>query len=471
MDAKKRRTFLLISNTVVSVLAAAAIACCFILPLWKAEFSLSFTNGLADTLKNAGLTEEKSGAEIRFTSDGAAASSEIAELLPDVYSGSGKDVINSVIDALCEENFSISFSASFSSDDMLRAVYKQDPSVAEKMIDKAVDGFVRDVEKIITGLLQTAVRTAAKEAVRSAVNDMLQSQYENENYDKFMAELGPDKERIESLIDNVIDTIMKEDATVGSVTDTVLASVDEVQSILANIPEYSESAALFDDEDRENIRKSTEELLSRFADGNGKINFKDTLIQTMLDTVSQAIDDLQSDKNGASISGVSVAGGEEQSASKEQSAEKFRAKIKQFVFNVGNGAVIKLIVCCMAVTGALLMILLFMLFYPILRTLTNIGKGEPGFSMFLPIFGGLSSYFLLVISPSVFPAVIRLIGASGGILPIPARVLTVLNAFSLRFSSGTVIAFIFALALIVFSFFYEHHRRLLRKEISKAEKN
>ena len=123
----------------------------------------------------------------------------------------------------------------------------------------------------------------------------------------------------------------------------------------------------------------------------------------------------------------------------------------------------------MAVAGALLAVLLFMLFYPILRTLTNIGKDDPGFCMFLPVFGGISSYLLLVIVPSLLPRTLELAGRYGGLISIPDWVTSVLRAFTLRFSSGTVIAFFFALALFVFGFFYEHQRRALRKDLHAAQ--
>lgn len=466
MNVKKRRNFLFISNIVISVLAAAAIAGCFLLPIWKVEFSASFTDEVGEALKSVVCVQDKSGASIRLTSDGESSKTEISDLLPDVFSGSGRDVFLSFVDALCEAKLQLRFSQSFSSADMICALYDQDPARAAAVIDKTVDGFIDDAQKIIADFLASAVKTAAEEVVRSAVDGMLKNNYEDEDFNSFMQELGGSKERIEALIENIIDAIMKDDATVDSVTATVLESADEAQEILSNIPKFSENAGLYDDDARANVKKSTEELLSRFADENGKINFKDSLVQLLLNAANQAIEELQKSTDGTvSVSGMSKTTGAEPKKTTEESANELKTKIKKLAFNAGNGFAAKLIVGVMAVAGALIMVLLFMLFYPILRTLTNIGAENPGFNMFLPVFGGVSSYLSIVIMPSVLPGVLKLLGVFGNALSLPAPVTAALNAVTLKFSSGTVIAFIFALSLFVFGFFYGHQRRALKKEL------
>lgn len=468
MNAQKRKRFLFISNIVVSVLAAASIVCCFVLPIWKAEFSVSFNEDVGDALKSIVSAEDKNGALIRSVSAGKTVKTGVADVLPDVFSGSGKEIYYSFVDSLCKSGLQMSFSQSFSAADMICAVYDPDPRRAEGVIDGTVDGFIHDAEKIINDFMQTAAKIAAEEMVKSTVDDMLKSNYDGENYDGFMEELGTDKERIEALIERVIDSIMTEDATVGSVTEIVLESADEAQEILSKIPKYSEQAETYDDEDRENVKKSTEELLSRFADENGKINFKETLIQTLLNAANQAIEQLQNGAEGFSVSGTSATADTEKKSA-DESAQELKSNIKKAVFNFGGGVAANLIVSVMAVAGALLAVLLFMLFYTILRTLTNIGKDDPGFCMFLPIFGGISSYLLLVIIPSLLPRTLELAGRYGGLISIPDWVTSVLRAFTLRFSSGTAAAFFFALALFVFGFFYEHQRRALRKDLHAAQ--
>ena len=472
MNVKKRRNFLFISNIVISVLAAAAIVGCFVLPIWKVEFSASFTDEVGEALKSVVYVEEKSGAAIRLTSDGESSKTEISDLLPDVFSGSGRDVFLSFVDALCEAKLQLHFSQSFSSVDMFGALYDQDPSRAADVIDDSVDSFIDAAENIISDFMSTAVKVAAKEVVKSTVDSMLRSNYEGESYEDLMAELGSDKDRIEALIERVIDAVMKEDATVDSVTNVVLESADEAKEILSKIPKFSESAGSYDDDARKNVKQSAEELLGQFADKDGKIYFKDSLIQMLLNASNQAIEELQNSTGGvsASDSAMSLTTGAESEKTVEQSADELKTKIKKAAFNTGDGVAAKLIVGAMAVSGALLAILLFMLFYPILRTLTNIGAENPGFNMFLPIFGGIASYMTLVILPSVIPNTLKLLGLYGDRLSLPPAMIAVLNAVSLDFSSGTVIAFIFALALFVFSFFYEHQRRALKKELILEEK-
>ena len=119
--------------------------------------------------------------------------------------------------------------------------------------------------------------------------------------------------------------------------------------------------------------------------------------------MNMAVEQLQQNAASISVSGMSVTTGGETKQSTEESVEDLKTQIKKLAFNSGDGFIAKLIVGVMAGAGALILVLIFMLFYPILRTLTNIVKDNPGFIMFLPVFGGISSYLFLVILPSVFP--------------------------------------------------------------------
>ena len=461
MDIQKERRFLVISNIVISVLAAASIVCCFLLPLWQVRISLTFTRDVGDALKGMTTAEKRDGAVMRFTSD---TGENGFERLPDGMFGS-------FVDALCDAGFCLSISESFSSADMLAAIYDGSTERAGDMLDKIVDGFVSDAEKIINDFVFTAAKTAAKEVVKSSVGDILKENYENETYDSFMNELGSDKDRIESLIDRIIDAVMEEGSTVQSVTEVVMESADEAQVILSRVDKYSEQAALYDDDARANVRETAIELLGRFADENGKLNFKDMLIQTVMNAASQALEEMQSGAQSITvpITETALTTGSEPLSSPSALAEKLKTQLKAIVFNFGDGAAAKLIVAAMAVTGALFAVFLFTLFYPILKTLVNIGADDPGFGLFLPIFGGIAAFLMLVILPSILPAAMKLTAAGGAAFSVPAVIIAVLNAVSVTFSSGTVVAFVFALTLFIFSFFYGHQHRSLKKALASAE--
>lgn len=470
MSTQNRRKFLVISNIVISVLAAAAIITCFILPLWRVEFSASFTAELGEALKNVVYKEDYKSGGIRLTSAEKNGDKEISDLLPDIFSKSGKDVFNSFVDAVCDSGLSISFSLSFSSAEMTGALYDRDPGRAVGMIDKSVDNFIENAENIISEFILTAIKVAAEQVVKTTVEEMLKSNRENESYDSFINEIGENKDRIESLIDRIIEAIMDENATVSSVTEVVLDSADEAQQILLNTDRFSESAKSYDDDVKESVKQSTIQILENFADENGKLNFKETLVKMLLDAANQAIESVQAQQDDAlPVNGMAATTGAKTESTVKEAEEKLKTEIKKAVLNAGDGAAAKLVVGVMATVGALLAIFLFMLFYPILRTLTNIGMENPGFNMFLPVFGGISAYTLLVILPSILPAALKVIALNGKAFSVPAEISAALNAVTLRFSSGTVVAFVFALALFVFSFFYDHQRRALKKELA-AEK-
>ena len=469
MMSNKRRRFLFISNIVISVLAAAAIATCFVLPIWQVEFQAEFTDQIGDAVKNTLRVDEDHGAMIVLTSDESTGATEISDLLPDAFSKRGKEILKSFVDELCKSDLKISFTQSFYSSDMIAALYDQDSKRAADVIDKSVDQFIDDAEKIISDFLQTAAKAAAKEFVRTAVDSILKSDYEYDGYDQLTDDLGSEKDRIDALVDRIIDAVMKDGATVSSVTDIVLESADEAQKILSAIPKFSEDAELYDDEARANVKKSTEELLDNFADENGEINFKDSLLRILLNAANQAIENYQSANNAFSVSGMSLTTNIENKPTVEESEEELKTHIKKTILNAGNGVIANTVVGLMAISGAFILILIFMLFYPILRTLTNIGAENPGFSMFLPVFGGICSYSMLVLIPSALPQLLRLIAAKGESLSIPTAVTSVINAVSIKFCSGTIAAFILAVILFIFGFFYMHQRRELDKDIRAEE--
>lgn len=467
MNAPSKKRFLIISNIVISVLAAASIICCFLIPLWRVDFSVTFTDEMGNALKSIVYVNENGGAATVSAADGRIAKTSLSDVLPDTLKSSGKEIFDSFVDALCEAKLGFYVSESFSSADMLGALYDMNPNRAAGIIDRAVDGFIADAERIIADFLTTAVKVAAKEVVKITVDGMLKENYEDENYDKFIEEIGTDRERIESLIDRIIDSIMADGSTVDSVTATVLESADEAQKILAGTDKFSESAQWYDEDAKAAVKESTESLLKTFADEDGKLNFKETLIRMLLNSANQALESFQ---NGGydgtmSVFGMAVKESEPEPTAAE-SADKLKTQIKSIAFNFGDGAAAKFIVGIMAVIGALLEVLLFMLFYPILRTLTKIGADDPGFNMFLPVFGGISSFTLLVILPSFVPGVLKLISAGGEVFSVPSEIITVINAVTLKFSSCTVVAFVFAAALFVFSFFYGHQRKALSKNRS-----
>ena len=468
MDTKqKKRRFLVISNIVISVLAAVAIAASFVLPLWKTDISVSFTDELGDAVRKMTYAD-KNDTGIRYTSAGASVKTA-ASLGLDGYEGSAGELLNAFIDALCKEKTKITFSGRFSSADMIGAVFDNDLSRAEILIDKTVDCFIDDTGKIIEDLMQTAVSVGIKEAVQMTVDVVLNSS--DGEYGDITKEFSQsDKDRIDGIIDGIIGAIMDENATVESVTDTVLESADEIKDIISGMDRYKEGAELFDGDMRASLKENAESMLEQFADKDGRLNLKDTLVSLFLNSANEALESLDTGSGKKTyVFGTSEGGKAKTAPSVSEASGRLKAQVKTLVFNIGDGAVAKLIVVFMAVIGALLAVFLFMLFYPILRSLTNIGAENPGFCMFLPVFGGLTAFTLLVILPSVFPGVIKAMIREGGIFSLSAGAVSVLNAVTVKFSSGTVVAFGFAAALFVFSFFYDYQRRSLKKALAAPE--
>ena len=472
MDIRKRKRFLYIGNIAISVLAVTAILGCLLLPLWNFEISVSFSRELGDALKDIPITPETDSGAARSVSYGTVGNTDASYDL-NYLTDQANEIYHALIDAVCEADLRISLSGSVTSAEILGALYDRDKNRAADLIDKAVDDLISDVETTVEDVLGAVSQTAAKELVKIGVNDMLKENEFAEDYDKLMSDIGEEKkERIESIVDDTLNAVTAEDATVASVTDKLLSSADEIHDILAGIEAYKERADTYTEEARQTIREKAVDFLIQFADEDGNLIFRDKLIQMALDYTSGQLDEIQLGQNEREyFFKTSSVEFEESGLTTKELIAKLKEQLKTMVLNTGDGALAKFVVNVMALGGALLLVILFMLFYPILRTFTNIGAKNPGFVLAVPIIGGILPFLFLVILPSIALPVIRSAVAKGGLSELPPVAAAILNSLSVRFSSaGTVAAFIFGIALFIFSFFYGRQRRALKKELKTAAK-
>ena len=331
------------------------------------------------------------------------------------------------------------------------------------MINELADG----AEEAIDAVLTAAAKAAAKVMVKANVEQIASDGEKTESFEQIMDSLGVKKEEAESLIDTIINAIMAPDATVDSVTKTVMECADDAQEILAGTEKYKDAAGSYDAEARENLKQTTESFLSGFADESGNLRVKDVIV----DMLNEAIDKfLDPDLAGTlSATPVKTSDALREGQNKKSVTETLKEKAGDLVYNAGGGIIPKMTAAAMAVCGALVLIVFFFLFYPILKTVLNVKAGNPGFSLFMPIAGGIVPYLFTVLLPSFFPAVFKGIAQAGKAMSIQGDIIEAYNAVSLRLSSGSVIAFIVACALLIFSFFYAHHRRALKKALAQDE--
>ena len=456
MKIKQRRTFIYISNIVISVICLASMLGYFLMPVFRAEFSVAVTPELAEQAAEA----------ITVTGDSLTVNTGT------VNAEEMQSVIKNVIRSIGESGLKVSFSSSFPSYVFVGALYDRSVGWVGMLIDDAVDQFVNNAGEVISALIKSLASVAAKEVVKAQVGEIVKSNG-GESFDGFMEEIGKEKStKIDSLIERLIKAITDENATVDSVTETALESADEVKELLSGTDKYSEAANSYGEEDKKVVREMCDTVLSRFADGNGKLQFKEALVNMLLGLLNEAVENGGIDVSEFGGTAVYTSGAltaqKTGGASSESLISSLKNNIKKAFYTFAGGRLPDAALAFMAVAGALILIIMFCLFYPILRTLTNIGKAEPGFSLALPILGGIIPFTFLVLIPSAAPAIFKGL-LSGRLFEVPKIVTEAVNSVNISYFSGAVISFFAAIALFIFGFFYGRQRKLLRRELKAAE--
>lgn len=455
MSPSKR--FLFIGNIVISVLCIAAIACYFVFPLYRVDFNVKFTKELADQVTEKALvTEDAKTFNVSVNDDRV------------------KEITKSVISSLGEKGLSVTFSQEFHTVDFLAAFFdfaslknvkeaKYGRALrAEALVDEAVDGFLDDAETAISEIVTAAATVAAREVVKAQVSELI-NDTSGDSYDEFISDMGADGGRIDTLIDRIINAILEENATVSSVTSVVLDSAEEVNQLLLSNEKYAQYASNYDEDARQYVKDLSESVLEPFADENGRLTFKELLIGTLLDMLNGAL----SEGVPEDIYSLTSYGTKTNTVQYQTLKAELKQKITEAFYNAADGKLPYLVTCVMVLIGAFILIILFKLSYPVIKTLSNIGAPDPGFSFFLPFVGGFFPYLFFVLIPTAAPAIFKGI-VTGGVIPnVPSEVAAAVNAVSVRYFSGSFAAFILAVALFIFGFFYAHFRRKLRREISE----
>ena len=487
MNVRSTKLFLHISNAVIAILCAAAILGYFILPLWQIEFSFTVTPELVDEIaKSYDPAPSESPQNTAYAYIGAGNNVFFDETTESTYI-SEKDIVLAVAQAMADSDLTFSMSGNLDTSTFVGAIFDRSTGKLEKEIEKAVDKFASDAEVIISDVVDAVIGTVAKEVVKYQVKEIIKENIDVEIADDFLNEIGIDEARVDRMIDTAITAVTAEDATVTSITDTIMSMSDEVIGLLAESEKYAEDAAKITDEDKEAIRDTIIETISPYADENGRINLKEALVTQVLRLASDALPDASSSsqafnaKNGAPKATYAVVltnkGSEKQayaettlgstSLSYNDTVAKLKNQLKTMLIENIDPSVLNAVMTVMPVIGIVVLVFLIMLAYPIIRALTKIGSKNPGFHLALPIIAGIIPFILMVAIPGAFMRAAKS-GTLLSSLNIPEETAAVLDAITVTFSSCTLIAFIVALVLFVYSFVYGHFRRKLAKALKTA---
>ena len=443
MNVRSAKTFLHVSNALISLLCVAAIVCYLVLPVFTVRVRMQITPELAKAAVS-GLGEMSATAE-------------------------------QILKGLSDDDAGIGLTYSVSTMTLLRAIFGGGSAVIEDAADEAVDQIIASVDGFVDTAAPAAVKAYSESILKSQIvtmvresegKDPVQDEDELEReYDKIMDELGEDgKARAASLIERIVQAVMAEDATVDSVTDTVMSSVDEAVQIISGSEKYAGYVTGFDENSKGELDSGLREFLKTFADGDGKLQMKEALLNVLLGAVSEELGGLTR-ADAPSYTFTSL-GSQKESETNERLSEKLRSQIKGLISKNLSVQTMQIIGNVFAVLGVLAIVTMLMLAYPVIRTLTKIGAKNPGFNLTLPILGGIFPYTFAVILPAAATAAVKGAAASGA-FNIPEAAAAAVKAVRIGYASGTSVAFIAAIIILAFGFVYAHKRRELAKALKQ----
>lgn len=453
MKERSVKTFLHVSNALISVLCVFAILAFFVAPVFRMRISVKPTG---ETIRRV-INAADSGAE----TDG---------------------LIGVALDSLEKAGIKVDLTFSVSTASLIKSIFTRGEDDLENRIDDAVDQIVQNAEALVSDTVPKAVEAVAKDLIKAEIVEIAgkagvggtpgssDGSDADKAYDEIMNDLGSDgKKKAESLIDRIIAAITADGATVSSVADTIVSGFDEAAEILSGSEKYSGYVQKLDDNDRNEIKSDVSEFLKPFADENGNILMKDKLLEILLESANDAVSERSgADKNGASVVLLGAKSGEKTS-SKTEAAEQLKEKLKKVVRDNIPDVAVHIIHLASAAAGVLTLIALILLAYPLIRTLTKIGADNPGFCLAAPILGGIPPFVFAVIIPSAAVAILGS-GFITSALPLPGKlsaadVSAILSSVSVRFTSSSILAFAVGVLLLIFCFIYGHYRRKLKKAL------
>ena len=488
MNVRSAKIFLHISNVIISLMAAAAILCYFILPLWKIDISFTLTPDLVNELIPYSTANKDDERDTRaFVSD-TSKKYAYADSARKISSITDSLTFKEIVKAIAEKNISISLTANIKTGDCIGSIFDHSTKTLEKAADSAVDQLAANSESAVSDIIDALVE-ATPDILEALVNDIINEFTDIGTVDDALADSGIDEERLDGIFDRIRTLITDNDVTVASATDTIMSSIDDILDMMSESEKYSDEIAGMTDEDKAKIRDSISEALSEYADENGQIQLQGTLLEEIFSLTTDALSDspdaewrsnegqaykIQKGFSKAACTAKGPQGGKaytdtvtkssERPAFYSEIIEEVKSQLRETIAENADSGAVRGIIAFMALIGVLTIAVLLMLAYPIIRSLTKIRSKNPGFHLALPIIAGIIPFIAMVLIPYALIGVLR-----SGILSyfdIPKAVL--LDAVNIKIFSCTLIAFAVAAVLFVFSFFYGHYRRKLKKALKAA---
>ena len=441
----KNKGVAFIFNVIITAICLASVLAYFVLPLWKVNVSCTLTSEMFRS-----ITGE---------------SGENEELMKEIADELEKKPIDTAFDITLKTK---TFLASFDSDG--------EKLVAE-MVDYNAETLTNQLSGTVKEVSKAAVRATAKNSLKETLKDG-SAEYQ-----------WKDEETVNAELDKLTDALMKDDATVSSVSD---AAADAIANVYK-----SETGNDIPEADKQAAKAEMEKMLKEVADENGNID-ADKLITDMLAQMLSGNSGNGNNENGdgngtgadketaaatftaaktstlfigtgeasgetagsggssgettgsgegsGETAGSGGSSGETTGSGEADSMQALKDSLTQAI-NEKIGGQMNTFLLVMKITGGVILFTLFTWAYIVLKILCKAATANPVVKLKLPIWLGWLPFLILYAVPT---GVIKLAGSAS------AETAAMLAEMNFSFFTCGVVSALAALALIIAWVPYHH---------------
>lgn len=437
-----------IMNLIVIALSVFAVFGHFFAPLWTIDLQLTLTPEIAEVL----FPEPKNPTEEEKTTA-------------------------MLIKELAKENVSLGAKLNFNAAEIINCALTEDENTEvaiKKSIDELVDSVNNEkLKHIEDSIARASVATAVKSQV-SKFTEIL-----NKDAETIMNDIGIDDDFIKDNTDAILVALRAENATVDTITDTVMGVVDEVYDKF----EASEFADQIDDlstTERTAIEDVVKTVVGMIADENGNVDGNDFLSKLFAkllsgdeesteETAFAGSDDLTyaSKKLGANgLIGVTF-----EDINTEPQEKDLKEVLREKLYGIVSDGVVGFFKTVFRVVSIMLAFSSFWWIWLIVKILLRTLTKNPYIKLKSAIMFGWIPFAILYIIPT---ALIWLLadpasfiwGWIGGIFP---SLKTIISGVAISFSTSAIVSIICTAVLFVFGIFYAICRGLYKPDSGKTK--
>ena len=437
--AKTTKSKVAICNIVIAVLCVLSIAAYFFFPLWKIDLNYVMTaEALQPTLDEMHVSGEN-----------------------------GEELTLDAKDICGEDGLTITLSLQIKTSDVFHSLGEDAAVAVHNVIEHNVDNLVDQLNEPLTQVVKDATKAVAKSTLKNEVRTQIKNaitDVADEEVDQILLDAGITDTYIEDKLDNIMDLISADGATVKSVSAEIADTVEEFCEKLADADTgYDELKNLeLSAADKLEIEDGVAEALEVIANEDGTISIDELLANLLLDAIGGEQENPE-DEQGAlpSLTPVSYAQtNEAKSDANSNTLEELKAELKAQLLEQIPPETEATIAQVLQIVCYVLFFTFFTWIYIIVKILAKLKKRNNAVKLKLPIWLGWLPFLVLVGLPSIALSVLQGSGMLG------EEVEAAMSQFALRFSSSSIVSFIVAIFLALFSIFYYGR---LRKRLKKGE--